>query len=112
MVSMPEFLNSIIARIGESATAKSIYGEPITAHGRTIIPVARICCGFGGGTGKDRHTEDGKGEGGGGGLMAAPIGVYEITDAGTRFLPLHDKRKLLIAVYLGFCLGAILRRRH
>ena len=43
--------------------------------------------------------------------MATPVGVYEISEAGTRFLPLHDNRKLLAAVYLGFCLGLLLRRR-
>ncbi|MES1260164.1 MAG: spore germination protein GerW family protein [Acidobacteriota bacterium] len=104
-------LNSIISRIGDIATAKSVYGEPVAAHGRTIIPVARIGCGFGGGSGKDRHSEDVKGEGGGGGLMAIPLGVYEISDSGTKFIPLHDKRKLLAAVYLGFCLGMILRHK-
>jgi uncharacterized spore protein YtfJ len=46
---MPELLNSIIGRIGDSASVKSVFGEPITAQGRTIIPVARVCCGFGGG---------------------------------------------------------------
>ena len=108
---MPEILNSILSRIGEIANAKSVYGEPVNAHGRTIVPVARIRCGFGGGSGKKPHDHNAEGEGGGGGLLATPVGVFEISEAGTRFLPLHDNRKLLAAVYLGFCLGLLLRRR-
>ena len=109
---MAEILNSIIERISNTATVKSVFGEPITAQGRTIIPVARIICGFGGGMGQAHHVERGEGEGGGGGLIAIPLGVYEVKDTETRFFPLHDKRKLLFAVYLGFCLGLVLRRRH
>jgi uncharacterized spore protein YtfJ len=105
---MPEFLQSVAARIGESATVKSVYGEPIVAHGRTIIPVARVCCGFGGGAGK-KQTEQREGEGGGGGLMASPVGVFEITEIGTRFVPLHDKRKLAAVGFVCFWLGMLLK---
>src|SRR5947208_5857372 len=108
---MPELLQSIAARIGESANVRSVYGEPIAAHGRTIIPVARVCCGFGGGAGKGKQGELGEGEGGGGGLMAFPIGVFEISDAGTEFVPLHDKRKLAAVGLACFFLGMILKSR-
>jgi uncharacterized spore protein YtfJ len=111
---MPELLNAIIGRIGESATVRSVYGEPISAHGRTIIPVARVCCGFGGGAGKRQQAEQGEGEGGGGGLVAFPVGVFEITDAGTHFIPLHDKRKIAAIGIFCFCVGLILKssRKH
>jgi uncharacterized spore protein YtfJ len=104
---MPELLNSIVGRIGESASVKSIYGEPISAHGRTIIPVSRVACGFGGGAG--RHQSEAEGEGGGGGLVALPVGVFEISESGTRFVPLHDKRKLVTVGMASFCLGMIFR---
>ncbi|MDQ1473904.1 MAG: hypothetical protein QOJ99_5384 [Bryobacterales bacterium] len=104
---MPELLNSIIARIGDTASVKSIYGEQISAHGRTIIPVARVACGFGGGAGK-RHQSEHEGEGGGGGLVALPVGVFEVSEAGTRFVPLHDKRKIATVGIASFCLGMIL----
>ena len=53
MSPMPAF-QTLIEPLSKSATVKSVYGEPITANGKTIIPVARIAYGFGGGSGKKR----------------------------------------------------------
>jgi uncharacterized spore protein YtfJ len=92
-----------------SASVKSVYGEAIAANRKTIIPVARVAYGFGGGRGR-KHQEgnspEGEGEGGGGGVYAVPIGVLEVTEAQTRFIPLSDKRRLAAAALIGFCLGA------
>ncbi len=102
---MPELLNKMLDRIGAAASAKSVYGEPVTAHGRTIIPVARVGYGFGGGVG------DGDAQGGGGGGLSTPVGVYEITTEGTRFLPLHQTQRIMGAMLVGFCAGLLLGRR-
>ena len=109
---MPEFLQSVAARIGESANVKSVYGEPILAQGRTIIPVARVCYGLGGGAGKRQQAEHGEGEGGGGGLIAMPVGVFEVSDTGTRFVGLHDKRKMTAVGLVSFCLGMLVKSRR
>jgi len=89
---------------------KSVFGEPISAHGKTLIPVARIAYGFGGGKKLEPGNPQG-GEGGGGGIHAAPVGVIEITDTETRFVRLSETRKLAGAVLVGFCLGAFWPRR-
>jgi uncharacterized spore protein YtfJ len=34
-----------------NATVKSVYGDPVTFAERTIVPVARVAYGFGGGFG-------------------------------------------------------------
>jgi uncharacterized spore protein YtfJ len=105
---MPEFLKSIAERLHDSAAVKSVYGEPIAANVKTIIPVARIAYGFGGGAGKrlgQGKPAEGEGEGGGGGVVAIPVGVVEVTDAGTRFVTLHAKHKLAAAGLIGLCLG-------
>lgn len=61
-------LQSLKESIVSQASVKAIYGEPISAQGKTIIPVAKIMYGFGGGAGTggvgDRSA---RGEGGGGG---------------------------------------------
>jgi len=101
---MSEYLESIVELIKDSATVKTVFGEPVSAHGRTVIPVARIAYGFGGG-GRDGES---KGEGGGGGLVGTPVGVIEITKEQTEFLPINDKRKLAAAGLGGFCLGMLL----
>lgn len=105
-------LESMFEPLTRSASVKSVYGEAISANGKTIIPVARVAYGFGGGRGR-RHQEEGapEGEGGGGGIYAVPIGVVEVTDIETRFIALHDKRRLAGAALIGFCLGAWWARR-
>lgn len=109
---MPDFLKTVIEPLSTSAAVKSVFGDPIQAHGRTIIPVARIAYGFGGGTGKGfRLGKPSEGEGGGGGVVAAPAGVFEISDGGLRFVPLNEKRKLAAVGLAGLCLGWLWAKR-
>lgn len=106
-------LESMFEPLTRSASVKSVYGEAISANGKTIIPVARVAYGFGGGRGRKHHEGDApEGEGGGGGVYAVPIGVVEVTDTGTRFVALHDRRVLAGAMLVGFCLGAFWARRR
>jgi uncharacterized spore protein YtfJ len=51
----------------ESANVENVYGGPIVPEGKTIVPVARVACGFGLGSGSGSETE---GDGEGGGVMA------------------------------------------
>jgi len=77
MTSLPEKL----AELSRTAGVKSAYGEPIQIDGVTLVPVAIVQYGFGGGDAGDQ------GSGGGGGGGALPIGAY-IKSAGTvRFEP-------------------------
>ena len=46
-------LGSLADSLRESATVEKVYGEPIEAYGKTIIPVARIAYGLGRGFGKE-----------------------------------------------------------
>jgi uncharacterized spore protein YtfJ len=104
-------LESMFEPLTRSASVSAVYGEAISANDKTIIPVARIAYGFGGGRGRKHHEGDSpEGEGAGGGVYAVPIGVVEVTDTGTRFIALHDKRKLAGVLMLGFCLGAFWAR--
>ena len=56
----------------------------------------------------DRFGHAGVGGGAGGGLHASAKGVYEITPAGTRFIPATPARYLLAGVVAGFLLKAFL----
>jgi uncharacterized spore protein YtfJ len=109
---MQENLQTMLDPLSKSASVKSVYGEAIAANGKTIIPVARIAYGFGGGKGRrqgEGHPGE-EGEGGGGGVYAIPAGVIEVTDTETRFIAVHEKRKLAAAALVGFCLGAFWAR--
>lgn len=110
MATQP-MLESLAERLSRSATVRNVYGEPIKAEGKTIIPVARIGYGFGAGAGKH---EGGKGEGGGGGggLGAIPVGVVEVTPAGTRFIRAGMARRTVAALSAGFVLGWLWTRRR
>jgi uncharacterized spore protein YtfJ len=104
---MSELFRSIVEPLQTSASVKSVYGDPIGVHGKTLIPVARIGYGFGGG--EDKHGDK---HGGGGGMGAFPIGVFEVTATQTRFVPLNEKRNLVAAAMAGVLIGWVWGRRQ
>lgn len=106
-------LQSVKDSIISQASVKAIYGEPISAQGKTVIPVAKIAYGFGGGAGTGGVGDTkarGEGGGGGGGVRAIPIGVVEISDQQTRFVPINDRKKMAGAVFAGMIFGLFLAR--
>jgi len=114
-MNVKETLEALAERL-QATGVRTVYGEPISAEGRTIIPVARVTYGFGGGGGlSGKHapqSPDGNGEGagGGGGVRAVPAGVVEITPEQTRFLRFDDWRPLAVAAIAGFGLGVVLSK--
>jgi uncharacterized spore protein YtfJ len=104
-------LEEVFKSIIEHAGAKTVYGEPVSVDGKTVLPVATIRCGFGGSSG-GKGSNWQHGGGGGGGLIAKPLGVVEITQSQTRFIPIVSGRALLIAVGLGVCLGFLVASRR
>jgi len=114
-MNMKETLEALAERL-QATGVRTIFGEPISAEGRTIIPVARVAYGFGSGGGvAAAHPErasdvKGEGAGGGGGVRAVPAGVVEITREQTRFLRFDDWRPLAASAIIGFGLGAMLSK--
>lgn len=118
-----QFLETLAEKFGQNASVKNVYGEPVTTQGRTIIPVAKIAMGLGGGHGQkngnrknaavngqpDDHK--GEGEGGGGGMIATAKGVYEVTSKCTRFIPANAARQLFTMAALAFVAGRWVGRR-
>jgi uncharacterized spore protein YtfJ len=109
---LQEVFKSISERLQSAATVKTVYGDPITAEGKTIIPVARVRYGFGGGGGS--RGDNGSQEGGGGGVEVTPIGILEVTPGETRFISFEDRRRMLKAALIAFLVSAFLfsRRRR
>jgi len=108
-------LQSLKDSVLTQASVKTIYGEPIEAQGKTIIPVAKISYGYGAGAGTggvgNTHAR-GEGGGGGGGVHAVPMGIVEVSNLQTRFIPISDRKKLAGAVLFGIGLGFLLSRRR
>ena len=99
------------------ASVKAVYGEPILAQGKTVIPVAKVMYAYGAGAGTGgvgNTSARGEGGGGGGGVWAIPIGVIDITGQQARFVPITDRKRLGGAVLVGLGLGMLLgwRRRR
>lgn len=106
-----DLLQRIGETLGSTATVKSVFGEPIHAHGRTVVPMAKVAYGFAGGSGSGQGTpaaaREGEGGGGGGGVRAFPAGALEITDAGTRFVPFTGVPWLAGAFAAGTLFGGL-----
>ena len=91
------------------ASAKQVFADPVERDGTTIIPVARVQWGFGGGSLGQGPLERG---GGGGGVRATPAGFIEIRDGHAEFRHYRDSREIgivagvaLAAIALGLLLG-------
>jgi uncharacterized spore protein YtfJ len=60
-------LQSLKESVLGQASVKAIYGEPISAQGKTVIPVARVMYAYGAGAGTGGVGDtSARGEGGGG----------------------------------------------
>lgn len=141
-MAFTESLRNLIEQLHDSASVERVYGDPVSVDGRTVIPVASVRYGFGGGFGSNEGADEADGdeagaeamgtdeassdetapdetggegaaEGGGlgGGASASPVGVVEVTDAGTRVVRFSNRRRLLVALAAGFVLGLLLGRR-
>ncbi|MDX1386455.1 MAG: spore germination protein GerW family protein [bacterium] len=104
-------LERMAQRLGAHANTKAVYGDPVEKDGVTLIPVAKVGYGFGGGGwhgGKDEG-----GNGGGGGMGAAPMGYIQIKNGKSQFRRIHlfDWAAFGFGVLLGGWLLNKFRRR-
>ena len=125
-MTLQNIFNSITERLQTTATVKAVYGEPVVAEGKTIIPVARVRFGFGAGYGAgfgesemgregvpDHVAYSKNGEGGGGGAVdIRPIGFIEITAGETRFVSIEGRGRTARLAFLGLVAGFFLFRRR
>ena len=114
-----EILQSLTERFSATANVKQVFGDPIEARGKTIVPVAWVAyhvgAGWGGRKGESAEGEQRGGGGGGGAVVAAPAGVLEVTDGSTRFVRFFDAKVAAAfvagGVLLGLLGGRLLSRR-
>jgi uncharacterized spore protein YtfJ len=117
VMNAADMLQKVSETLTSTATVKSVFGEPIRMDGKTVVPVAKILYGFGGGAGTGKNAahpdQQGEGGGGGGGARAFPAGALEITEHHTRFVPFIDPAVIGAAFTAGAVLASVifLRRR-
>lgn len=124
---LPAFLQPLVDRLHSAGRTETIFGPSRQERGRTIVPVGRVSFGFGGGSGsaagkkrkskgvetsaveEERPTDEGTG--GGGGIGVTPVGVFEVTDAGTRFVPVTKSKVVAVGTFLaGLFVGILVGR--
>jgi uncharacterized spore protein YtfJ len=115
-MDLQKYFDNIEQVLSSSANVKIVFGDPISVQEKTIIPVARVRYGFGGGMGSGpRRSGDeqrlGEGGGGGGGVIAQPVGVVEVSAAGTKFIPVHSRKRMVAVAVAGFIAGWVWSHR-
>ena len=92
--TLPNMLESTIAKIREMVDVNSVIGNPITTpDGVTIIPVSKVSVGFGGGgsdfvnTKQSANADMPFGGGAGGGVKVTPIAFLVIKGDSVRMMP-------------------------
>lgn len=105
-------LERLAELVGARAGVHVVFGEPIRHDNLTVIPVARVRWGFGGGGGTADGPPSGpaSGSGGGGGVAADPIGYLELGPDGAIFRPIRDPYpSALFLVASGLTVAIVLR---
>jgi Sporulation protein YtfJ (Spore_YtfJ) len=104
-----ELLATLADRIGARFDASNVFGTPVERDGVTVIPVATIRFGIGGGSGSD-PSKGQDGQGGGGGGVASAAGYIELKNGRSRFVPaVHPARMFLLVGAATLAALAILR---
>lgn len=94
--------HEILAQARDAMTLKKVFGDPIERDGVTVIPVARIAGGAGGGSDPRGATETEanstlpRGQGSGYGFRASPAGVYVIKGDQVKWRPAIDVNRIIM----------------
>jgi uncharacterized spore protein YtfJ len=114
----------LLAQARDVMTVRQVFGEPIERDGATVIPVAKVMGGGGGGESGSQVEHDGAGAGpessgktdagGGFGFRAVPAGVYVIKDGKVSWEPALNLNRVilggqLVGVVFFLVLGWIVR---
>ncbi|MDD1748350.1 MAG: sporulation protein YtfJ [Methanothrix sp.] len=94
MQELTEILKTITGEMQKTLSARTAVGDPVTAEGKTVIPLMSVGMGFGAGSGSGK--EDSPGGGGGGALGMKPVAVIIIDEQGVRVERLKETQHTLI----------------
>ena len=95
MSEVEELLKATIGEMERLLASKTVIGEPITAGGKTVIPLLSVGAGFGAGAGAGKEDE-GTGGGAGGGFGIKPVAVIIIEEESVRVEPVEKRPGSLI----------------
>jgi len=90
-------LTRLAERLGATAAASAVFGTPVESEGTTVIPVARVRWGVGGGSGHGKK-DDSDGFGGGGGVQASPVGYIDVRGGAASYRRINDPLRYIVAL--------------
>lgn len=91
-MGVEETIKDIAGELERIATTKTVVGEPITAAGKTIIPISKISLGFGAGGGEGKkENESGYGGGGGAGAKIEPVAFIMVSEEEARIFRVSER---------------------
>jgi uncharacterized spore protein YtfJ len=96
MEGLTDIIKTITGEMQKSLSVRTVVGDPITAEGKTIIPLVSLGMGFGAGSGSGKGQENPVGGGGGGGLGMKPVAVIIIDHQGVRVEHLKETKHSLV----------------
>jgi len=116
------FVERIASHLGGAASVRTVYGAPIERDGTTVIPVAKVRYGFGGGSGRGAAKGQ-EGGGAGGGVQVSPVGYIEMSGGAVKYRRIRAVPALVSVLGMGLAvwlavrplaaaLGSIVRRRR
>src|SRR4051812_18363596 len=106
----PNLQTTLVALEREALRTNRVHGEPISAHGVTVVTATRIGGGVGGGSGQG-PDEQGEGTGGGAGFTGRPVGAYVLSEGTVRWQPAVDVNRLVLAAAVVAVVALLTARR-
>lgn len=105
-------ITELMANVTDRFEAKVVFAEAVEKDGVTVIPAAKVIGGGGGGNGEDKRGQ--RGEGGGLGLVARPVGAFVIRDGQVTWQPAVDVNRVIatfaaVIITAAVVVGRILR---
>lgn len=93
------FVGKIAEVVGGHAGARLAYGDPVERQSVTVVPVARVRFGVGGGAGRKPGGAEvaagREGTGGGGGVMVSPTGFLIVRGDEVTYEPIRDPARMI-----------------
>ena len=91
-MAVEELMKEVVTQLEKMITTRTIVGEPITAAGKTVIPISKVSFGFGSAGGEGKHGEEGGfGGGGGGGAKIEPVAFLVISEEEVKLVGMKGK---------------------
>ena len=87
-------VEDVVSGAEATMNVKTVYGEIYEKNGTSILPVAKVMGGAGGGEGEDGEHHEGKGTGFG--IRAKPTGVYVIRNDSVDWKPALDWNRIIL----------------